>query len=110
MKLHFDNHLSHRLIERLNDVFPGSSHVLLEGLDESDDKEIWAFASEHDFTIVTKDSDFNDLSILRGHPPKVIWLRVGNCRFSDIEAIIRNRVESILGFTDDPNVGILEID
>ena len=98
MKLLFDNHLSHRLVARLDDVLPGSSHVMLEGLDESGDLDIWKFAFEHDYTIVTKDSDFSDLSMLRGHPPKVIWMRIGNCRISDIESIIRSRLNILRGF------------
>ena len=34
----FDQHLSYKLVRRLNDLYPGSKHVKLENLDTSDDK------------------------------------------------------------------------
>ena len=80
MKLLFDNNLSHKLVSRLDDLFPDSSHVMTEGLDEAEDHEIWDYAKENGFAIITKDSDYDDLSIVRGFPPKVIWLKIGNCR------------------------------
>lgn len=83
---------------------------MLEGLDASDDLFIWNFACDHYFTIVTKDSDFCDLNILRGHPPKVIWLRIGNCRVMDIESLIRSRLDIIYDFFRNPDVGILELE
>jgi predicted nuclease of predicted toxin-antitoxin system len=110
MKLLFDNNLSHKLVARLVDLFPGSSHVMSEGLDESEDHEIWKFARVNEFTIVTKDSDFNDLSIIRGNLPKGIWLRVGNCKVSEIEEKIRENLIAINEFSNDPDLGILEID
>ncbi len=66
MKLLFDNNLSHKLVERLADLYPGSSHVMLEGLDQAEDHAIWDLAKANGFIIVTKDSDFNELSIMKG--------------------------------------------
>lgn len=43
------------------------------------DAEVWQFAASNDFAIASKDSDFSERSVLEGSPPKVIWLRVGNC-------------------------------
>ena len=110
MRLLFDNNLSHKLIAVFDDISPNSSHVMLNGLDESEDYDIWTFAQENELTIVTKDSDFNDLSIVRGHPPKVIWVRIGNCKVAEIEQVIRRHFMVINEFLDDPDVGILEID
>ena len=62
MKLLFDNNLSHKLVSRLGDIFPGSTHVMLENLDESGDSEIWTFAKNNGFVIATKDADFNEIS------------------------------------------------
>ncbi len=109
MKLLLDNNLSHRLIDRLNDVFPNSTHVMLENLDEADDIEVWDFAKEGDYTILTKDSDYSDLNILLGHPPKVIWLRVGNCKVKAIENIIRNNIQDLNEFFEDLDRGLIEI-
>jgi hypothetical protein len=54
MRLLFDHHLSPRLVARLGDLFPGSSHVWLHGLDRADDRDIWEFARENGYTLVTK--------------------------------------------------------
>lgn len=107
MKLLFDQNLSPRLVERLNDIFPNSTHVSLEGLDSSSDNEVWKWSHENGFTIVTKDADFSELSTLRGFPPKVIWIRAGNCTIAQIEKLIRIHSETIQKMQDDPNVGIL---
>jgi predicted nuclease of predicted toxin-antitoxin system len=109
MKLLFDHHLSRKLVTRLVDVFPNSSHVVFHGLDHADDIDIWHFAQQHDFTIVTKDSDMNDITALRGAPPKLIWLRIGNCSTPVTESIIRKNHPLIEQFHRDPNGAILEI-
>ena len=54
MKLLYDNNISHKLVTRLNDIFPSSTHVMLENLDESEDQKIWQFAKEKGYTIVKK--------------------------------------------------------
>jgi predicted nuclease of predicted toxin-antitoxin system len=78
----FDQNLSHRLPGRLADLFPHSTHVRVEHLDQSADDDVWKFAKLHGYTIVTFDADFVERSRLYGGPPKVIWLRpfdpVGN--------------------------------
>lgn len=109
MKLLFDNNLSPKLIQRLGDIFPESTHVMTEHLDESTDQDIWSFAKENGFTIVTKDSDFNEMRLLKGFPPKVIWLRTGNCRVSHIERIIRDRFIILREFYHNEASGIIEI-
>jgi predicted nuclease of predicted toxin-antitoxin system len=107
MKLLFDQNLSPRLVESLMDIFPNSTHVHLKGLDRATDDEIWKWAQEHEFTIVTKDADFNELSILCGFPPKIIWIRAGNCTTAQIEGLIRTHYETIQQMYGDPNAGIL---
>ena len=110
MKLLFDNNLSHKLVARIHDLFPGSSHVMTEGLDEHEDKCIWEFAKENGFTIITKDSDFNELLLVNGYPPQVIWIRIGNCKIADIERIIRSNAIILTNFHRGQESGILEID
>ena len=85
MNLLFDENLSPRLAERLADVFPGSVHVHECGLGSGDDDAIWQYAKENGFTIVSKDSAFQERSVLQGFPPKFIWLRAGNCTSTEIE-------------------------
>ena len=72
MKRLLDQNLSPRLVRTLETVFPGSSHVRLVGLRDADDAAVWEFARDHDFIIVSKDSDFHQRSFLFGFPPKVI--------------------------------------
>lgn len=78
--LRFDHHLSVRLVAQLADLFPDARHVTHLGLERATDEQIWPYAATHGCTIVTKDSDFSDLSVLRGAPPQVIWLRLGTAR------------------------------
>ncbi|HET6382918.1 MAG TPA: DUF5615 family PIN-like protein [Armatimonadota bacterium] len=107
MKLLFDHNLSPRLGRRLGDLYPDSSHVYLQALDQSNDQDVWDFARLHNFTVITKDSDFSDLSALRGFPPRVIWLRIGNCTTRQIEDLIRQRQQIIEQFENDPDTGVL---
>lgn len=109
MKLLFDHNLSPKLVQRLADLFPDSTHVYTLGMDEADDREVWDYAQRHDFIIVTKDSDYNELLGLRGFPPKVIWIRRGNCSTTDIESILRTHEADIQQLINDSNLGILTL-
>lgn len=82
---------------------------MLKNLDESTDLEVWRYAKIHDFAIVTKDSDFNDLAIYRGIPPKIIWIKLGNCKVDAIAAVLQENYESIIEFLNDDVSAILEI-
>ena len=109
MKLLLDHNISPHLANRLADIFSGSSHVTFHILDKATDLEVWQFAHDYDFKLVTKDSDFYDLSLLRGFPPKVIWLRIGNCTTTAIEKLLRSNWQEILLFEIDPEAGILAL-
>ena len=109
MKLLFDQNLSPRLAEELADLFPGSTHVQALGLSQSLDTPLWDFARNNEFVIVTKDVDFSDRSAMLGHPPKVIWVRLGNCSTSEIEAALRAQYERIESFNADENLGVIAI-
>ena len=78
-KLLLDQNLSPTLINHLANDYQKIEHVYFLGLDKSLDQEIWEYAKEKNFMIVTKDADFNERSVLYGFPPKVIWIRIGNC-------------------------------
>jgi len=108
-KLLFDNNISHRVLSKISDIFPDSSHAMLENLDESTDLEVWKFARKNQMAIVTKDSDFNDLAIYRGVPPKIIWVRLGNCKVDEIVKLIVANNLTILEFLNDKNSAILEV-
>jgi len=107
MKLLFDHNLSPRLVNLLADLYPNSQHVFMLGMDQADDQAIWDYATQNDFTIVTRDSDFNDLSLIRGFPPKVIWIRRGNCSTQEIEGILRSVTDMIQQLAQDSSIGVL---
>ena len=107
MKLLFDQNLSPQLVIRLADLFPDSCHVQTAALDCADDDRVWEFARLNGYAIVTKDEDYNNLSVLRGCPPKVIWLQLGNCTTAQVEAVFRARYADIEAFDRDPSLGAL---
>jgi predicted nuclease of predicted toxin-antitoxin system len=95
VKLLLDENISDRIVPQIVDLFPGSTHVKTVGLEEADDSVVWAWSKQHEFTIVSKDTDFYQRVILFGSPPKFIWLRVGNCPTRLITALLRSRYEAI---------------
>lgn len=101
MSLLFDQNLSHRLPPLLAAKFPGSKHVREVGLGAAADQDIWDYALTNGFAIVSKDSDFFHRSLLFGHPPKVIWLQVGNSPTANVLALLRTRHSDILAFLAD---------
>jgi predicted nuclease of predicted toxin-antitoxin system len=107
MKLLFDQNLSPKLVNRLADLFPGSSHVQSARLDCTSDDQVWQYARLNGFAVVTKDEDYNNLSVMRGAPPKVLWLQLGNCSTVQVEAVFRARFADIEAFEKDPAVGTL---
>lgn len=109
MKLLFDENLSPRLAEHLAGRFPDSTHVRNVGLKSADDPEVWDFASRNGFVIVSKDSDMHDRSLLLGFPPKLIWIRLGNCSTHQVENLIRREIDMILNFIEDDTASFLTI-
>ncbi|MGB3655364.1 MAG: DUF5615 family PIN-like protein [Rivularia sp. (in: cyanobacteria)] len=109
MKLLFDHNLSPSLVTRLRDLYPDSNHVYRLGLAQFSDTEIWEYAKTEFFLIVTKDADFSDLSLLRGFPPKIVWIRRGNCKTADIETILRNHYDDIEELNTSEMVGFLTL-
>ena len=102
MKLLFDQNLSPRLPRLLSDLYPDSVHVREIGLRDATDTAIWKYARQSGFVIVSKDSDFQQRSLLLGHPPKFIWLRVGNCPVHPVEALLRRHSAAIHTFEQSP--------
>lgn len=98
MKLLFDENLPPRLADVLQDQFPGSAHVHSCGLGSAGDEAIWEHAKREGFTIVSKDSDFQEQSVLRSGPPKVIWLRIPNSSTTEIAALLRSALPVIKEF------------
>jgi len=112
VKLLFDQNISFRVVNKLQPTFPGCRQVRELNLEEKSDREIWNFANNEEYTIVTFDADFYDLVTLYGHPPKVVWLRIGNTSTDNLIKILLNHSEIIKVFVGDKNyydIGCLEI-
>src|SRR5207244_2180873 len=101
VRLLFDQNLSHRLVRSLSDVFPDSVHVRDVGLARADDDVVWTYALAHALVIVSKDSDFRQRSFLHGAPPKVVWIRRGNCSTREMDGILRAHHDDLLAFVND---------
>lgn len=109
MKLLFDENLSPELPARLAALFPDSAHVRDLGLARAPDTVIWRHAHEQGFVIVSKDEDFHHLSFLRGAPPKVIGLSLGNCSTARLEKLLRERTAEIASFGADREAAFLAL-
>ncbi len=109
MKLLFDENLSPKLTSRLSDLFPNSIHVRDVGMNATIDPIVWNYAKDNDFMIVSKDADMHDLSLVYGNPPKVIWLRLGNCSTLQVETLLRRDFSAIQLFYEDETVSLLSL-
>jgi predicted nuclease of predicted toxin-antitoxin system len=109
LKLLFDQNLSRKLVTRLADIYPTSSHVQFHDLEEKTDTEIWEFSRANDFCIVTQDVDFAERSRLYGSPPKVVWLRCGNAPTRQVENLLRSGENAIQELLNNPNFHCLEL-
>jgi predicted nuclease of predicted toxin-antitoxin system len=70
------------------------------------DREVWQFARDYGYVIVSKDSDFNDLAFMHGPPPKVVWLR-GNATTNDIAAVLTDAADKIATFASNDTDAVL---
>jgi predicted nuclease of predicted toxin-antitoxin system len=109
VRLLFDQNLSPFLCTALADCFPNAMHVRDVGLRDAMDTTIWAYAAQHGFAIVSKDADFRQRSFLEGYPPKILWIRLGNCSTKAIEALVRSRLSEIDDFLADSQKSFLAL-
>jgi predicted nuclease of predicted toxin-antitoxin system len=110
VKLLFDENLSSQLVDLLSDLYPDSAHVHQCGLGSTDDAAIWRYAKTNGFTIVSKDSDFEERSVLSGAPPKLIWVRVRNCTSAEIESLLRAAFPVVKRFVQEDQETCLILD
>ena len=79
------------------------------GLANSTDIEIWKYAYDKDFSIVTVDADFYDISLLNGHPPKIIWIRTGNMPTAQLAEMLIEQKDNIANFIASKELACMEI-
>jgi predicted nuclease of predicted toxin-antitoxin system len=109
LKLLFDENLAPSLVPALAALFADSAHVHALGLGSADDAAVWLYARDHGFAIVTKDADFHERATILGYPPKIVWIRRGNCSTREIERILRDHVEALREFQEDKDAGVLSL-
>ena len=107
MKLLLDENLSPKLPALIATQFSGSLHIRDCGLKGATDETIWEFARANDFTIVSKDSDFYQRSLFYGSPPKLVWLRIGNCTRDELVTLILTHELEIKTLDTDPLESVL---
>lgn len=110
MRLLIDQNLPPRIARALAELYPGSLHVRDVELSAAPDAVIWDFASQHGFAIASKDSDFKDLAFLAGPPPKVVWVRRGNCSAQELAKLVCSHASGLREFLVDVETGLLTID
>ena len=110
MSFLLDQNISFRVTVLLSEVFENVKHVKQLGLIDASDLEIWQYAKANKFTIVTFDSDFIDFAIMKGYPPKIIWLRFGNASNLKIANKLISNTNVIGDFIANPEIAFLEIE
>jgi predicted nuclease of predicted toxin-antitoxin system len=90
-----DQNISYKVKKQLTASYPGIMHVSDVGLVNAVDGQIWEYAKQHSLAIVTFDSDFLNMSLIKNLPPKIILLKTGNRKTRDIIALLLAHKPSI---------------
>ena len=109
MKLLLDQNISYKLIAQLNKLFPGTNHVARLNLDKASDLLIWNYAKDNDLIILTQDADFYELALLRGFPPKIIYLKCKNSSTQNIIKVITGSFQEIEEFYNNAQYACIEL-
>ena len=104
-----DENLSRRLKGLLRSTFPGCIHVSDVHLLEADDIDVWRHAQTAGFALLSKDDDLRLLVERHGPPPKLVWLRLGNCSTADIVSALNAEANAIAAFLKQDQDGVLTI-
>lgn len=104
-----DANLSPRLKVGLRKYFPGCVHVSDLRLSQADDMDIFRYAKQNNYHILSKDSDFEKLVLQYGSPPKLLWIKLGNCRTTEIAQVLENKRHEITAFLEHPQFSVLYI-
>ena len=68
------------------------------------DNEIWNYAKQHGYIIVTKDVDFSNKLFVWNAPPKVIHIKVGNIKFQEMNLLLEKNWNTIEKFISNYNL------
>jgi predicted nuclease of predicted toxin-antitoxin system len=79
-----DNQLPVALARYLTSLGHDCEHVETVNLDAASDAEIWQYATQRGAVVVSKDEDFLYLAARAESAARLVWVRLGNCRTSDL--------------------------
>jgi len=65
------------------------------------DDSLWSYARREGWIILTKDADFFERLALEGPPPKVVWVRTGNLRRSQLDELLAAQMPAIIRLLGD---------
>lgn len=110
MAILLDQNISFRILSRISNAFPEVTHVRLIGLTDFNDYQIYMHARREGYAaIVTLDEDFSLIQLEHKAPPKIIWLRTGNCSTATLSEILVENAGLIHQFLADSVHDCLEI-
>ena len=107
MKFLVDQDLPPRLARVLHERFPGSKHVIDLLLDRARDHMLWRYCKENGFSIITQDDDFQQLSMLHGAPPKVVYLENAQGDAAGLAQFVQRNLDTIDAFLNDPGASLM---
>ncbi|MDR0799101.1 MAG: DUF5615 family PIN-like protein [Dysgonamonadaceae bacterium] len=110
VQLLLDANLSWRSVSILKNHFDNCIHVDNIGLPvPAKDIEIWEYAKSQNLMIVTNDDDFFNIFSIKGFPPKIIMLRMGNQSRKFTEQTLVNMKQAIYDLAVSTSLGVLEV-
>jgi predicted nuclease of predicted toxin-antitoxin system len=105
----FDENISYRILKKIDFHFPASKHISYFSKQTLKDIQIFGIALKQNYSIVSFDEDFFELQILKGFPPKLIWLRFGNFSTQQIADSLIDKKQQILEFLTNDELGVFEM-
>jgi predicted nuclease of predicted toxin-antitoxin system len=104
-----DENLSEAIVDAVAELFPRSVHVRSLGLGGASDAQVWETAKGLGLFLLTRDYDFQTMSVVHGHPPKVIHVDAFNPSTAEVIAILRRYASEIGRFAMDEDGGFLSL-
>ncbi|MFN0203248.1 MAG: DUF5615 family PIN-like protein [Bacteroidia bacterium] len=107
MKLLLDQNISYRVVKKVLPYFEEVKHLSQVGLINAKDIEIWLFAKNNEYLIVTHDEDFDEIFALNGFPPKIIKLNTTNLSNQETANLLIKYAAVIGEFWSSEEIGLL---
>jgi len=110
MKVLIDQNISQRILPMLVPQFDILDHVRQLGLTDAEDYDIFIFARANGYeAVITADDDFVKLINQFSEPPKIIWIRTGNCSTKVLSELLWDKVQTIREFIQSKDFDIYEV-